>query len=447
MSNLPLQKSSENSQNKKKKGFFGSLHNEHKNPKNPHKLNLMHFALDAFVLITITGFVGIYMLLNSVIQNQNKIIQSTTTNKQNVTEITDLYSQLSAQLPEKLFEDHIAAMNSIAVRSKLTVLQQEFDDITNTEEGSQNKNIADAYTLYEEFQEKLARNERLSLNQDYNSEDVLTDLGRYILNKEFENFSDVVAAELETLEDNYNQYLASLPPPASAPSGGYSFVNVNTERGTFGTYVLKFPKIGTTVKTVSANGADCSRDCPTKSLAQFVSENGATAGLAGSYTCPADYAQCADKKWSFDFALYDSNKNSWINKNARSWNETGMITFNGSSSRFYEESSDYDGDNVTAAISNFPSLLKENRIVVDEGDTDSYQEIKGVRGAIGVDDNNIYLVYVTGASVVDTAYVMRSLGATDALNLDGGGTTAMHFNGGYILGPGRPLANAVVIIR
>jgi len=33
------------------------------------------------------------------------------------------------------------------------------------------------------------------------------------------------------------------------------------------------------------------------------------------------------------------------------------------------------------------------------------------------------------------------------LNLDGGGTAAMYINGGYVVGPGRPLANAVVLVR
>ena len=39
------------------------------------------------------------------------------------------------------------------------------------------------------------------------------------------------------------------------------------------------------------------------------------------------------------------------------------------------------------------------------------------------------------------------LGADNALNLDGGGSTAMYFGGGYISGPGRLLPNAVVLTK
>jgi len=182
-------------------------------------------------------------------------------------------------------------------------------------------------------------------------------------------------------------------------------------------------------------------------LQEYANDNGAFAGIAGSYSCPADYASCADKKWSFDFALYDSSDGKWLNKDALSWGDTGLIIFNGSNSKGYEKSSEYGGGGVSAGISNFPTLVSGGNIVVDSGDIDAFQSSKGTRGAIGLDDNNIYLAYVTRASVIDVAYVMKALGAKSALNLDGGGSSAMYVNGRYVVEPGRPLPNAILLVK
>ena len=64
-----------------------------------------------------------------------------------------------------------------------------------------------------------------------------------------------------------------------------------------------------------------------------------------------------------------------------------------------------------------------------------------------MDGTYIYLVVVTNATVTDTAYVMQALGARDALNLDGGGTAALWIGGGYKVGPGRLLPNAIVLTK
>jgi len=53
---------------------------------------------------------------------------------------------------------------------------------------------------------------------------------------------------------------------------------------------------------------------------------------------------------------------------------------------------------------------------------------------------------VTNASVTDSAYALQALGVKDALNLDGGGTSALYISGSYKVGPGRLLPNAVVLV-
>ena len=51
---------------------------------------------------------------------------------------------------------------------------------------------------------------------------------------------------------------------------------------------------------------------------------------------------------------------------------------------------------------------------------------RGTKGAIGVDGTYVYLAIVTSATVTESAYVLQALGARDALNLDGGGTSALY---------------------
>ena len=145
-------------------------------------------------------------------------------------------------------------------------------------------------------------------------------------------------------------------------------------------------------------------------------------------------------------AVYNTPTGNWLNQNALGWTSIGLATFNGSSAQFYRTASQYGGGAVSAAISNFPALLVyQNSVSISDADLDSAQKNKGVRGALGVGGGNIYLAIISGASVLDAAYVMQAVGATDALNLDGGGSAALYIDGSYKAGPGRLLPNAVVL--
>ena len=57
------------------------------------------------------------------------------------------------------------------------------------------------------------------------------------------------------------------------------------------------------------------------------------------------------------------------------------------------------------------------------------------------------MAIVSGTTVPEAAYVMKALGVKHALNLDGGGSSAMYINGGYVVGPGRSLPNVVLLIK
>jgi hypothetical protein len=201
---------------------------------------------------------------------------------------------------------------------------------------------------------------------------------------------------------------------------GYSRLSVPTPRGTYSVHLIKERLAEVSVRTLTANSSDCRSDCPAKPLAQYVAENGAFAGMNGTYLCPPDYPACAGKVNSYDYAIYNSALRRWINRSALV-GQNALLTFNGSSTSAYRRSYVYGQNAVQLA--------------------------KGTKGAIGVDGTYVYLAIVSNATVTDSAYVLQALGARDALNLDGGGTSAMYHSGSYRVGPGRLLPNAIVLTK
>src|SRR5437660_1645622 len=181
---------------------------------------------------------------------------------------------------------------------------------------------------------------------------------------------------------------------------------------------------------------------------QFTIQAPATAGYYRLYLRPPDYAQCAGKVNSYDYAVYNSNLRRWINYNAVNAQNGGLF-FNGASTSVYRRTYVYYQNQtpITAAITNFPLLVQNGSVIDSTSEQNGSQLLKGTKGAIGVDGTYIYLAIVTNATVTDSAYVMQALGARDALNLDGGGTAAMWISGSYKVGPGRLLPNAIVLTK
>ena len=368
--------------------------------------------------------------------------------KKSISVISDSQNDLQESLEVSLYEDHIKLSERFNLLSDAESLRLQIEELMNVKENQDYQNTQDILASYEVFIEKLGRNSDAKLDvKEY--EKKVSNWGEKLLNKDFGGLKDDIESSNSSLDEKHEEYLASLPKPTvSQVSGGGNYMTVDTERGKFGVYLIKVALSSVKVITASANGEDCKDNCPTKSLAEHVSDNGGFAGINGSYFCPPDYSSCSGKINSSDYAFYKSSSGKWLNKGALSWGDTGLATFNGSSAKFYKKSSDYGGGSVTAGISNYPTLLKNGDVVIDSGKLTSYQkDVKGARGAIGVGDSNLYLAIVTNATVMDAAYAMKALGAKDALNLDGGGSSALYLNGSYIVGPGRSLPNAVVLVK
>lgn len=113
---------------------------------------------------------------------------------------------------------------------------------------------------------------------------------------------------------------------------------------------------------------------------------------------------------------------------------------------------------VTETIGGNPTLL-ENGVITAENCSDSYFCDRNPRTGIGVDDTGKLLLVTVdgrqkgsvGMKPVAFARLFEWLGATSALNLDGGGSTTMWVRGqivNRVSGPAeRPVGSAVLIVR
>lgn len=231
---------------------------------------------------------------------------------------------------------------------------------------------------------------------------------------------------------------------------------LTTTQGAFQVRVTELSRDSFNMITDTAYIANCSADCPAKSLADYVNENGASIGMHGTYFCPPDYSGCATKVNTFDWPVYNTADKVMINEDRLKFHDGPLMASDTNGKLYYyHRAKDFGtsiaafesrtGAKLQAEISNYPSLLESNQIVVmNEQMDDKQRTVKGARGAIGFNDKSVFLVIASAATVPDMAYIMQTLGATDAMNLDGGGSIAMIYNNAYVTGPGRLLPNAIV---
>jgi len=73
--------------------------------------------------------------------------------------------------------------------------------------------------------------------------------------------------------------------------------------------------------------------------------------------------------------------------------------------------------------------------------------ISGARSAVGITRDNTLLLVTASATVRQLADIMKALGATDAMNLDGGASSSLWAVGKYLVAPGRDVSNALLILK
>lgn len=243
---------------------------------------------------------------------------------------------------------------------------------------------------------------------------------------------------------------APAAPVVSGPPGaGYSTVTVNTEKGSFTANVLMVDLNSSRMITDTGNDSECADNCVTMALKDYVNRNGGYAGVNGSYFCPDTYPDCASKKNSYDFPVYNTRLSRWINQGNMGWNSRAIFYTDGSGAHYLQGANGFSGG-LTAGIVNYPGLLSGGSVQIDDNQSglSDKQRAKGFKVGIGLSDSkHVMVVTANNVNMQEFAYVFKGLGATGALNLDTGGSTALYYNGSYLAGPGRGLPNAIIFAR
>ncbi|MCS7193111.1 MAG: phosphodiester glycosidase family protein, partial [Armatimonadetes bacterium] len=98
-----------------------------------------------------------------------------------------------------------------------------------------------------------------------------------------------------------------------------------------------------------------------------------------------------------------------------------------------------------------PRLLTDGRITVypkAEGFRDKRLFRPARRSAVGTTKHGkiVFAVIVTPVTLTKAAKIMRSLGCVDAMNLDGGGSSALYCSGKFFVKPNRKLSTVLMVL-
>lgn len=234
--------------------------------------------------------------------------------------------------------------------------------------------------------------------------------------------------------------------------------SVSTSSGTFSIQMVKvnLKNSNLKIKSITGSSKDCYQvPCVTRSLDSYVKQVNGFAGINGSYFCPADYSSCVSYPGSFYWLWYNSLTGVFSNSYQNQFNQGPVIAFDTDNNYYYYQTAkDWKGKStfestthatLAAVISNSPGLVFNSSLVVSNNQLDSKQAtVKSNRSGIGFKGDYAYLVVASGATVLDLGHVMQSLGMEYAMNLDGGGSSALYYDSRYRIGPGRNIPNALV---
>lgn len=106
-------------------------------------------------------------------------------------------------------------------------------------------------------------------------------------------------------------------------------------------------------------------------------------------------------------------------------------------------------NSINTAVGAGPALILDGKIDIDynkEHFTESkITQNKSSRSAIGYTKENKLILVTTTATIKELAKIMKSLGCYEAMNLDGGASSGLYYNGKYIREPGRDISNIIYI--
>ncbi|WP_052350522.1 phosphodiester glycosidase family protein [Paenibacillus gorillae] len=108
-----------------------------------------------------------------------------------------------------------------------------------------------------------------------------------------------------------------------------------------------------------------------------------------------------------------------------------------------------DWRDVHTAIGAGPRLVKDGKLAVDPA-KEGFSSPKiltdgGARSGIGIKkDGTVILATVPGATIKQWGNIMLSLGAYQAMNLDGGASSGLYASGKIVTNPGRQISNSLL---
>jgi len=217
---------------------------------------------------------------------------------------------------------------------------------------------------------------------------------------------------------------------------------------------LNNPKLK--IITDTANSFDCLGRCLAKPLIDYVCDNNAFAAINGSY-----FDTSAEKLNYYFFPVYNSRLKTFINFEQLKYPTTGPIIAFDKNNNFYyfKDSRDFGGvanfekiygAKLQAAIGNKPRLVEDGMSLLIDWELDDKQtNTKALRNAIAFKSENtgkgkIFLIIARNSTVVDLAEILKVMEVDYAINLDGGYSSALFYNGEYMVGPGRNIPNAIL---
>jgi len=348
----------------------------------------------------------------------------------------------------------------ITAELKLNRVSNELEELKNQDQIKRNNDLEERIENIEDTYDSavVAYEDLLKLKEKINETAELDELfTKSLVHLSDQNYTSA-SASLKDLDQKISEEEAKLTaqiasesiptntPESNAPPGaGFAKQSVSTDVGSFLVSMVAADLSTTRVIVDTASDSDCGNDCPVLSLGDYVSRNGAFAGINGSYFCPATYPSCAGKTNTFDLLVMNKNKH-YFNSDNNVYSNNPAVIFGGGYVRFVSAASQWGRDTgVDGVLSNFP-LLVFNGNRAFGGDDDPKKGSRAGRSFVANKGNTVYIGVVHNSTVAEAAYALQTLGMENAMNLDSGGSTAL-WSGGYKAGPGRNIPNAVLFVK
>ncbi|CAN5287556.1 hypothetical protein BH10PAT1_BH10PAT1_5940 [soil metagenome] len=341
--------------------------------------------------------------------------------------------------------------------TELASLKKQIDDLNNQDQTKRNndleaklKQMEDVYKKSVSVYESLVDLRILSKN---NTADLDKAYANLVSDLSMADYPSATTKLTKLASDisaqNAKIIAASIPVAAPAsntpPTAGAGQQTVKTDIGDYVVSIVSADLGSTKVIVDTASDGDCTDNCPVMSVAAYAARSGAYAGINGTYFCPASYPTCAGKTNSYDLLVMNKNK-TYFNSGNNTYSNNPAVIFGGSYVRFVGQASEWGRDTgIDGMLSNYPLTVQGGTINVHNS-SDPKMGSKGNRSFVGNRGNTVYIGVVFNVTVDESGHVLKALGLDNALNLDSGGSTAL-WNGGYKVGPGRDIPNAILFVK